>query len=1101
VTHDRSIPPAAMRSGLVDYLRRELFGPDAEDEVLLDSPCKRYSAGVLFPRVRRRDEENVVADDDQEQGADADTAASAPLGVDDSDDPRASADASEDDDGYDEPVLLANTYYPAAVGISCLIDDAPRAFRLEVQAAVYETVDEGEGRRRRWLRRQLRLEPVKFQITNAPRTSEDRVIADGLAVRAVSRRLPEGRRVLTISLYNCHPAREADRPPAATECFFQTAFVVRASEGGAAFREYDLRSGGRSDPEELSLELLYRRRRQYAIGHGCAPEWRDEVESRVSEVRTECVPVVKVPPIEPTSRGGAALEMYRLAGLDGSPYSEVIEELRQLGASYERWIQERRSNLPALPDALRAVGEQHLSECATALQRILSGVSLLQEDGKVLEAFKLANRAVLMQQVHSKLPRRDHDGRWNDLPVDYRPIRPGVGRWRTFQLAFVLMNLASFVDDGAPPNEVHPRDIVDLIWFPTGGGKTEAYLGLTAFAIFLRRLVRPSNGGCVVLMRYTLRLLTAQQFSRAAALICACETIRAADPRRLGQERITLGLWVGGTATPNKRREAIDSLNRLAGARRSAEHRPENKFQVLTCPWCATAMDRRNALGYRVKDGTVVFICPDPRCTFSRGNPLPVSVIDEDIYDRPPSLVIGTVDKFAMLAWRQDAKSLFGLGRPDVDPPALVIQDELHLISGPLGSMVGLYEAAIEYLCTKDGRRPKIVASTATIRRAREQCAALYDRPTFQFPPPGLDITDSFFAEEKPASDGRLYVGVFASASPSPVTALVRTAAALHQGAYFVPLPEGAADSSRDPYWTQVQYFGSLRELGRAATLVEQDIPEYLKVIQRRGGISSKLMRWRVGRPVELTSRLGADEIPEILERLSVRYRPEIKGEERPIDMLLATNMISVGVDVPRLGLMIVVGQPKSTSEYIQASSRVGRSGDAPGLVVALYNPGKPRDRSHYEQFRSYHEAFYRHVEPTSVTPFSIPVLERALHAVLVIVARHVCGLRKPRDLRAGDPRVDAFLKFIRRRAERIDAEHASEVATRLTARLDEWLRSRPDDFGGWHEGTESRLMYPAGGRRPADEDSPCWKTPSSMRNVDAECEARVYQPPAREEA
>lgn len=422
-------------------------------------------------------------------------------------------------------------------------------------------------------------------------------------------------------------------------------------------------------------------------------------------------------------------------------------------------------------------------------------------------------------------------------------------------------------------------------------------------------------------------------------MICACELIRRESPETLGQEPITIGLWVGESLTPIRRDDALKATNALA----NRENEAENPFQLLKCPWCGTALDDRDHLGYvphkfKGKPKTVVFVCPERHCPFSKrheerdhSHHLPVMVIDDDVYEWPPTLLIGTVDKFAMLAWREQAGRIFGMGVDgDYDPPDLIIQDELHLISGPLGSVVGLFENAIDLLCSWRGRHPKIVASTATIRQAWRQCEALYDRPTFQFPPQGLDISDSYFAKEDTDAPGRIYVGVFGSASSSFVTATRNTLGALFQSCKLLPLPSGASEDARDPYWTIVQYFNSLRELGLAATLVEADIPEYMWAIASRSRLPRQLCR-SLGFSVELTSRRTADEIPEILERLAVCYPRASEEGPRPLDTLLATNMISVGVDVDRLGMMVVVGQPKTTSEYIQASSRVGRSRSAPG--------------------------------------------------------------------------------------------------------------------------------------------------------------------------
>ena len=374
---------------------------------------------------------------------------------------------------------------------------------------------------------------------------------------------------------------------------------------------------------------------------------------------------------------------------------------------------------------------------------------------------------------------------------------------------------------------------------------------------------------------------------------------------------------------------------------RQSESRTINPFQVLYCPWCGCELKNKSKLGYKEKrirlgePRTVIFRCPDESCAWSDGSSqMPIVVIDDDIYASPPTLVMGTVDKFAQIAWKDEPGKIFGVDGVNT-PPELIIQDELHLISGPLGSIVGLYEGVIERLCQFKTIRPKIVASTATIRQANEQCKALYNRETFEFPPQGLKAGDSYFAYENSRAPGRLYAGVFASGLKSHATAQVRTCSSLLQN--VIPLPpasesdkgdsptleEGSYFREADPYGTLVWYFNSLRELGSATTMCSGDIPEYIKSMCRRGDIPWDFRR-RVRNYVELTSRRTADEIPEILEQLERPWLPK-PGGRTPVDILLATNMISVGVDVSRLGLMVVTGQPKSTSEYIQATSRVGR--------------------------------------------------------------------------------------------------------------------------------------------------------------------------------
>ena len=513
---------------------------------------------------------------------------------------------------------------------------------------------------------------------------------------------------------------------------------------------------------------------------------------------------------------------------------------------------------------------------------------------------------------------------------------------------------------------------------------------------------------------------------------------------------------------------------------------------------------------------------------------MPIVVIDDDIYASPPTLVMGTVDKFAQIAWKDETGRIFGIDGKN-GPPELIIQDELHLISGPLGSIVGLYEGVIERLCTSEtsrpkivastatirhlgsivglyegvierlctseASRPKIVASTATIRQAKEQCKALYNKDTMEFPAQGLKAGDSYFAFENPGAPGRLYAGVFASGLKSHATAQVRTCSSLLQHAIPLPsesetvegppatLDEGTFFPEADPYGTLVWYFNSLRELGSATTMCSGDIPEYIKSMCRRGDIPWDFRR-RIRNYVELTSRRTADEIPEILEQLERPWLPKPSGPA-PVDILLATNMISVGVDVSRLGLMVVTGQPKSTSEYIQATSRVGRQ--YPGLVVTVYSQSKSRDRSHYEQFVGYHQAYYRFVEATSITPFSSPARERGLRGMLMAISRLVVGLDDPSRISGRRDQIERELDGILDRISDVDANEEREAAEELRIALDEWEAVAPSEYGrmGGHVTTRT-LAYPYGTIPDPVFQERSWPVLTSMRNVDGTAEAKV---------
>ena len=778
-----------------------------------------------------------------------------------------------------------------------------------------------------------------------------------------------------------------------------------------------------------------------------------------------------------------------------------MDTLSSLLDSYSRWIERQRERAKHLGPAFQVPADRHLTDAAGVLERMRAGLELLTSDTRMLRAFQLANQAMLLQQLRTR--RRDpRETRYNgdtqrievvdplEVP-DWREVTDR-GYWRPFQIAFVLMALGSTASAALPD-----RDTVELIFFPTGGGKTEAYLCLAAFSMFYRRLTDPSDTGVDVLMRYTLRLLTAQQFQRAGALICAMEHLRARNDD-LGKDKFTIGIWVGGSVTPNDRAEARAVLRKL----NRGEGHAENKFVVLRCPWCAAQMGeiksvgrkQRNAprvAGYEERDRTVLLKCPDLTCEFATG--LPIYVVDEDIYLDPPSLVIGTIDKFAMLAWRPEARALFGIGADGTrrsSPPNLILQDELHLISGPLGSLAGLYEPVIDDLCTdrRPGRErgPKIVTSTATIRRSEQQILGLYGRTkSVLFPPRGLDAGDSFFAryardQDGKLSPGRLYVGIHGPGLGSLQTAQVRTLAALLQA------PAGMAPEDRDPWWTLVVFFNSLRELGTSLSLLQSDIPDYLKVLRNRLGLRPEDIR-RLWNVLELTGRLRNDEIPKAMEELEITAG----GSKRAVDICLASNIMEVGIDIDRLSLMTVVGQPKTTSQYIQVTGRIGRKWwERPGLVATVYSASKPRDRSHFEKFRTYHERLYAQVEPTSVTPFSPPVLDRALHAVIVAYVRQM-GTQDARPRPVPDALIGAAEDLLETRVRAVDPAELENLEDVFNVRYAEWKRWRRIE---WTQGGDGEIPFlrPAGSYATRAAARLSWPIPQSLRNVDAECRAEI---------
>lgn len=1097
-------PESIFRDRIIESLRRELVGPlwisqNEEDinEVLQESPILRYSAGVLFPNSQ------VIIEGDDTDNLDKDNLGEAENN-DEIGDKEISIEVDEKSEllaekrqtealstAYDETVRLANEFYPSAIGISFIANIPENGLIIQARAAIYKSKkNDVNPKYREWQRKVLEIDPIVLHFKESANHYFDNSfdLAKDLKLRAIGYRRHDNTHLITVSLLNTKQSTTG-KSPSGEDCFFQSEFEVTAN-GQYSFHEYHTTNKTLKDHEDIALELLYSKRKAFAVGHGCAAEWGDEKDGCANKVMTSIVPSFKVAPVEPRTEGGNELSMYFLSGGEESINpTEIPIILENLSKDYKAWIVEQKEAIYKLPIKFHEAANTNLNYCLQCLKRIKAGINLLKSNKKMLFAFMLANQAILMQQYHFRCEKRSLKSNWKDFPVSYKPKDKKSGYWRTFQIAFILMNLQSLISSDTDEDNSE-RKIVDLIWFPTGGGKTEAYFGLAACDIFYRRLINPNNAGCTVLMRYTLRLLTAQQFQRASSLISACEILRRKNQKELGKEAISIGLWVGDSLTYNLRTDACSAVNELTRNKKIS-----NKFQLIKCPWCGTELDNTQNLGYVINNNpkTVIFVCPDKRCFFSkREERLPIVVIDEDIYETPPTLIIGTVDKFAMLAWKPDSSRIFGLSKnKSFDPPDLIIQDELHLISGPLGSVVGLYESAIDLLCSWKGRLPKIVASTATIRRASQQCLSLYDRETFQFPPQGIDISDSFFAVENKKSSGRVYTGVFATAASSSVNAMIKVISSLLQSCKSIPLPEGTTEEVRDPYWTLVQYFNSLRELGQALTLVEFSIPEYIQTIAKRTNTTSFIRRYLSSE--ELTSRRTADEIPKILERLEVKYPKLEETELKPLDTLLATNMISVGVDVSRLGLMAVAGQPKTTSEYIQATSRVGRSEKAPGLVVTLYNPSRPRDRSHYEHFRAYHSAFYKFVEPTSVTPFSLPVLNRTLNAILVIIARHLAGIENPDEIDSSSDEITKAINFITLRCQKSSPEHADVVLDEFNKLLKQWENIKPGVWGRFGKPPEDRpLMYPAGTEPLADWGDTSWPVPTSMRNVDVECEARI---------
>lgn len=926
-----------------------------------------------------------------------------------------------------------------------------------------------------------------------------------------------GHRLVTLFLVNAQSEPEENKDSA---WVFQPEIFVRAVSSGdpAIFRRRASFEIDGDDPEREALEMIYRRQIEFAVGHGIAvhatiapgdPE-------RATEIRTTVIPAYEVPVTEtPGLRAEdrpAMKRMIELGHLDMEELAnmsrvDLAAALEALAKDYRTWIGEQNGRVGSDVSGYDAPATAALQRCNDIEKRLREGIAILADAGndEAFDAFRFMNRAMARQRIHSMyaLSRR----RSENKPLSEFAVRKNRS-WRPFQLAFILLALPALTDPLHKDRTVPVESLADLLWFPTGGGKTEAYLGVAAYAMAIRRLQHGLGGldgsrGLAVIMRYTLRLLTLQQFQRASTLICAMELLRqealaAGDPR-WGETAFTIGLWVGNKVTPGT---TADSQSAIQAIRNPETYDAglTSPAQLTSCPWCGSEVSARRDVEVNTSVGRTTIYCSDSvgGCAFSKGKSsgnahpgLPVSVVDEEIYHRPPSMMIATVDKFAMMAWRGETRTLFGRAStecprhgllwPDADctgkhnargalprttvatipalrPPDLIIQDEFHLISGPLGTMVGLYETAIDELCswTLEGKtvRPKIVASTATVRKATEQINNVFMRRVAVFPPHGLDVADNFFSIQRSIEQmpGRRYLGVCSPGSSRPAM-LIRVYVA------FLTAAQALFDrfgQYADPYMTTVGYFNSLRELGGMKRLCEDDVQTRSYRVEMSAVSRPGLAQRSVANVRELTSRVSSRDIPKYLDQLEVKFNASYdaaegayvtrwaEGEARAIDVVLATNMLSVGVDVNRLGLMVVNGQPKGTAEYIQATSRVGRS--SPGLVCTVLTWARPRDLSHYETFEQYHATFYKHVEAQSVTPFSPRAMDRGLTGTLLSVMRLDNATFNPNPGAAALDRPDRpeaveARDVLVERAWGVSLEESSRqlASAELKSRLDAW--------------------------------------------------------------
>ncbi|MHB8183704.1 MAG: hypothetical protein ACYDDN_08180, partial [Candidatus Desulforudaceae bacterium] len=763
-------------------LRQDLCGPVAEDEVIV-GPQDYYVCGKLYPR------ETPVPAEETEGSL-----------------------LCSNSEGYEVPINLCYSSQPSSMAISFTVSPGFAELQGEADFAWYVpeelNPDKPDGFHKNWRRQ---FASVRFDIDlGSEEYCQIKVLHPGLEMRVyIQTSYADGAKTLTAAMVNTN-TRKLDWNSNCESTFFQTKIVIRGRTGREpAFIPRKPRIRLNRDAELLNLEMLYRHNPTFATGHGCSAGWISTGDY-ATEIYSESIPSYEVRQMEPARYVRAEIMSFRFLGSGTIP--EICLGLEEMAASYEHWIRDQEATIGQLSEEYRVTAQTNLENCRESLSRIRSGIKALEKDQSVGRAFQFMNRAMLLQYQARNISK--HSG--------------AESGWYPFQLAFILQEIASVADPKDPY-----REVVDLLWFPTGGGKTEAYLGLAALTIFLRRIrasyKQRSGAGVAIIMRYTLRLLTLQQFERATALICACELIRRENPGLLGDAEIASGLWVGGSLTPNRRDKARTVLRKIrdTGGFDSLSEEDPNPCQVLSCPWCGTEIKPRH---YEVTPIRMLICCPGEQCPFSKG--LPVHLVDEDVYEYGPSLVLGTVDKFARITWQPEVGRLFGLGKEWL-PPELIIQDELHLISGPLGTITGLYEVVIDELCLNNGVKAKIVSSTATIRHASDQIKSLYGRSSRQFPAQGLDVRNSYFAREAGEADRptRRYLGILTPGT-SGTTRLVRVYSVLIMARDYLK-EQGISDEVIDSYGTLTGYFNTLKELGGAVVNILDDVQGYLKYLYR----------------------------------------------------------------------------------------------------------------------------------------------------------------------------------------------------------------------------------------------------------------------------
>ncbi len=1051
------------RKKLLDWTKEQLTGFSFEDDTMIDQyPLDRFFIGLLFPI----NEEEGVDETDQDKNI-------------------------NENENIAKQVVKTKRYVPpSSAGFSFFVSGDDISLRIAYKAVYYEAGPKGKGGYiKSWTRRSFTQDGDFEEVEFSPDSKSPIYIFNKKAkIDTLWREYQDGF-IVTITLSNNQSSENCsnglqENIEKNKNTLFEVEFKCIIESGN--INTYPQKDVALLNDEEKEIELRYQDLYINAVGHGVAVDWKKNQQDKM-EIWSDFMPIVEVPQVT-ADTGKENDRVLSFLFLQDQGSVKVIDSLNAFVDGYEHWIKKQESRSKNEKDQKTA--RNIIINLNTAKKRMLAGVKLLEVNKNSRTAFSIMNKAMLMQWVSSD--------KNNNKDIDESSYR-----WRPFQLAFILMTLESTINENS-----EYRETLDLIWFPTGGGKTEAYLGLMSFLFVYRRLkYTDKSNGTVSIMRYTLRLLTSQQFVRANKVIFALELIRQKNEGLFGAKPFTSGLWVGSAISPNT----------LYQVGKIIEDKKYSKLALRSCPWCNDKFSDKN---YVLTGQNFYFRCINSNCDFGKNqnNILPCNVVDEVLYMNPPTLLISTVDKFARLAWEERAGAF--LGKDGNRPPELIIQDELHLISGELGSIVGLYEVGIETALILKGMHAKYIASTATIKNAKKQVQTLYAKDANIFPASGLRYNDSYFAKTVSLKDlpGRLYVGYLAYLLSRqdclrPLTSILLAA----------PIKLFKEEEYLDSWWTQVIYHSSLKGVANSRTLYQSGVSDFLKklIIENlKNDIENELPNFTKDNSFKSINdflKINGDKYPEI-RKIVNQYLPirevDIKVlssqnsadenavifenlskhryENNSIDVALATTMISVGLDVSRLALMIINGQPLTTAEYIQTSSRVGR-GTVPGIVFTNYYKTQARSLSHYENFRSYHDSFYRFVEPSSLTPFTYQARERALHAALIIAIRYGSKKFVKNDGASKFDKNDNIVRDIISEMKircNLAIGPNQEVRDSVAQHIDK-LATKWHFEKEYSESSKRTLVYNSDDKSfdnlicNFDKENGVWKTLQSMRNVE----------------